>query len=130
MRWRAASPCRHSTVLRSGRYASSSAIWAARPVGRRRGWAYRHGVRLRAGGQLEQKQSAPHQHRPRPGPVGRRRPRRRRRALRLELPVEELFRRARPLPSREEMLIDELTEEEGAAFLETLEAKSPDDSRW
>jgi hypothetical protein len=40
----------------------------------------------------------------------------------LELPVEELLRRARPLPSHEEMVIDELTEEEGAAFLAALEA--------
>jgi hypothetical protein len=40
----------------------------------------------------------------------------------LELPVEELLRRARPLPPHQEMLIDDLTEEEGAAFLETLEA--------
>ena len=40
----------------------------------------------------------------------------------LELPVEELLRRARPLPPHEEMLIDDLTEEEGAAFLAALEA--------
>jgi len=40
----------------------------------------------------------------------------------LELPVEELIRRARPLPPHEEMLIDDLTEEEGAAFLAALEA--------
>ena len=40
----------------------------------------------------------------------------------LELPVEELLHRARPLPPHQEMLIDDLTEEEGAAFLETLEA--------
>jgi hypothetical protein len=40
----------------------------------------------------------------------------------LEFPVEELLRRARPLPPHQEMLIDDLTEEEGAAFLETLEA--------
>jgi hypothetical protein len=40
----------------------------------------------------------------------------------LELPVEELLRRARPLPSHEKMLIEDLTEEEGAAFLATLEA--------
>jgi len=39
----------------------------------------------------------------------------------LELPVEELLRRARPLPSHEEMLIDDVTEEEGAAFLAALE---------
>jgi hypothetical protein len=40
----------------------------------------------------------------------------------LELPVEELLRRARPLPPHEEMVIDDLTEEEGAAFLAALEA--------
>jgi len=40
----------------------------------------------------------------------------------LELPVEELLCRARPAPPHQEMLIDDLTEEEGAAFLETLEA--------
>lgn len=40
----------------------------------------------------------------------------------LELPVEELFRRARPLPPHEEMVIDDLTEDEGAAFLAALEA--------
>jgi hypothetical protein len=36
----------------------------------------------------------------------------------LELPVEELLRRARPLPPHEEMVIDDLNEEEGAAFLD------------
>ena len=35
----------------------------------------------------------------------------------LELAVEELLRRARPLPSHEEMAIDELTDKEGQAFL-------------
>lgn len=40
----------------------------------------------------------------------------------LELPIEELLRRARPLPPHEKMLIDDLTEEEGAAFLAALEA--------
>ena len=40
----------------------------------------------------------------------------------LELPVEELLRRGRPLPPHEEMVIDDLTEEEGAAFLSALEA--------
>ena len=40
----------------------------------------------------------------------------------LELPVEELLRRARPLPPHEKMLIDDLTEEEGVAFLAALEA--------
>jgi hypothetical protein len=38
----------------------------------------------------------------------------------LELPVEELLRRARPLPPHEEMVIDDLSEEEGAAFLEAV----------
>lgn len=38
-----------------------------------------------------------------------------------ELPVEELLRRARPLPPHEEMVIDDLSEEEGAAFLAALE---------
>jgi len=36
----------------------------------------------------------------------------------LELPVEELLRRARPLPPHDEMVIDDLTEEEGLAFWE------------
>jgi hypothetical protein len=40
----------------------------------------------------------------------------------LELPVEELLQRARLLPPHEEMVIDDLTEEEGAAFLAALEA--------
>lgn len=40
----------------------------------------------------------------------------------LELPVEELIRRARPLPPRADMVIDDLSEEEGAAFLAALEA--------
>jgi|GEM_PF-2541853 hypothetical protein len=35
----------------------------------------------------------------------------------LELPVEELLRRARPLPPYPEMVIDDLTPEEGEAFL-------------
>lgn len=39
----------------------------------------------------------------------------------LELSVEELLRRARPLPPHEEMVIEGLTEEEGAAFLAALE---------
>jgi len=37
-----------------------------------------------------------------------------------ELPVEELLRRARPLPPHEEMVIDDLTSEEGDAFLAVL----------
>lgn len=39
----------------------------------------------------------------------------------LELPVEELLRRARPLPSHEDMVIDDLSAEEGEAFLAALE---------
>lgn len=39
----------------------------------------------------------------------------------LELPVEELLRRARPLPPHDEMVIEDLTQEEGAAFLAALE---------
>ena len=35
----------------------------------------------------------------------------------LELSVDELLRRARPLPPHDEMVIEDLTEEEGAAFL-------------
>ncbi|MCU1460216.1 MAG: hypothetical protein JWO37_291 [Acidimicrobiales bacterium] len=38
----------------------------------------------------------------------------------LELPVQELLRRARPLPPHEEMVIDDLTHEEGASFLEAI----------
>ena len=37
-----------------------------------------------------------------------------------ELPVEELFRRAQPLPPPEEMAIDDLSDEEGAAFLAAI----------
>ena len=44
-----------------------------------------------------------------------------RRSESLELPVEELLRRARPLPPHDEMVIDDITEEEGAAFLAALE---------
>jgi hypothetical protein len=32
----------------------------------------------------------------------------------LELPVEELLRRARPLPPHDQMVIEDLSEEEGA----------------
>jgi hypothetical protein len=39
----------------------------------------------------------------------------------LELPVEELLRRARPLPPRDEMMIEDLTEEEGEAFLAAID---------
>lgn len=39
----------------------------------------------------------------------------------LELPVDELLRRARPLPDSADMVIEDLTDEEGAAFLDALE---------
>lgn len=39
----------------------------------------------------------------------------------LELTVDELLQRARPLPPHEEMLIDDVDEEEGRAFLAALE---------
>ena len=45
-----------------------------------------------------------------------------RRSGSLELSVEELLRRARPLPPHDAMVIDDLSEEEGAAFLAALEA--------
>lgn len=35
----------------------------------------------------------------------------------LELPVKELLRRARPLPSHDEMVIEDLSAEEGEAFV-------------
>jgi hypothetical protein len=38
----------------------------------------------------------------------------------LELPVEELLRRVHPLPPHEEMLIEDLDEAEGLAFLAAL----------
>lgn len=38
----------------------------------------------------------------------------------LELPVEELLRRARPMPPHEEMIIEDF-DEEGAAFLAALQ---------
>ena len=38
----------------------------------------------------------------------------------LELPVEELLRRARPLPPHAEMAIDDLTDEEAEAFFEAI----------
>jgi hypothetical protein len=41
-------------------------------------------------------------------------------AQHLELPVEELLSRGRPLPSHEEMVIEDLGEEEGVAFLEVV----------
>jgi hypothetical protein len=40
----------------------------------------------------------------------------------LELPVEELFRRARPLPDHDEMVIEDLSEDEGEAFLAAVES--------
>ncbi|HMI72327.1 MAG TPA: hypothetical protein VK510_20175 [Solirubrobacteraceae bacterium] len=40
----------------------------------------------------------------------------------LELPVEELLRRARPLPPHDEMVIENVDEEEGAAFLAAIES--------
>lgn len=40
----------------------------------------------------------------------------------LELPVDELLRRARPLPPHAEMVIDDLSEKEGGAFLTALDA--------
>lgn len=38
----------------------------------------------------------------------------------MELPVEELLRRARPLPPHEEMVIEDLTPKEGEAFLDAI----------
>lgn len=38
----------------------------------------------------------------------------------LELSVEELLRRARPLPPREATVIEDLTDEEAAAFFEAI----------
>jgi hypothetical protein len=38
-------------------------------------------------------------------------------AQNLELPVKELLARARPLPAHDEMVIEDLDEAEGAAFL-------------
>lgn len=39
-----------------------------------------------------------------------------------ELPVEELLRRARPLPPHEDMIIDDISEDEGAAFLAAVKS--------
>lgn len=39
----------------------------------------------------------------------------------LELPVEELLRRARPLPPHEALLIADIDEQEGRAFLAAVE---------
>jgi hypothetical protein len=38
----------------------------------------------------------------------------------LELPVAELLRRARPLPPRDELVIEDLSEAEGELFLAAL----------
>jgi hypothetical protein len=40
----------------------------------------------------------------------------------LDLPVDELLRRARPLPPHDEMLLDDLSEEVGAAFLSAVDS--------
>lgn len=40
----------------------------------------------------------------------------------LELPVEELLRRARPLPPHGDMMIEDLTHEEGLAFLVAVDS--------
>jgi hypothetical protein len=43
-------------------------------------------------------------------------------AQHLELSVEALMRRVRPLPPHDEMAIEDLTEDEGAAFLRSVES--------
>jgi hypothetical protein len=40
----------------------------------------------------------------------------------LELPVEELLRRARSLPAHDEMVIEDFSVEEGEAFVLTVES--------
>lgn len=40
----------------------------------------------------------------------------------LELPVQELLRRAHPLPGHDEMVIEDLSEEEGEAFLAAVQS--------
>jgi hypothetical protein len=40
----------------------------------------------------------------------------------IKSPVEELLRRARPLPPYDEMVIEDLSEEEGAAFLAAIDS--------
>jgi hypothetical protein len=40
----------------------------------------------------------------------------------LELSVEELLNRARPLPPHDEMVIEDLSEAEGAAFLAAIDS--------
>jgi hypothetical protein len=42
------------------------------------------------------------------------------RSATMELPVEELLRRARPLSSLGELVIDDLSDEEGEAFLAAI----------
>lgn len=39
----------------------------------------------------------------------------------LELPIEELVRRARPLPPHDQMFIEDLSDEEGAEFLAAIQ---------
>ncbi len=40
----------------------------------------------------------------------------------LEVPVEEVLRRAKPYPAREELLIDDLTDDEESGFWEAIAA--------
>jgi hypothetical protein len=40
----------------------------------------------------------------------------------LELPIKELLSRARPLPDHDEMVIEDLSEEEGEAFLAAVQS--------
>jgi hypothetical protein len=40
----------------------------------------------------------------------------------LELPVEELLRRARPLPDHDEMVIEDLSQVEGEDFLTAVQS--------
>lgn len=40
----------------------------------------------------------------------------------LELPVGELLQRAGPLPDRDEMVIEDVSEEEGEAFLAAVQS--------
>lgn len=40
----------------------------------------------------------------------------------LEEPVDEVLRNARPYPPRDELLLDDLTDDEDAAFWETISA--------
>lgn len=43
----------------------------------------------------------------------------------LELPVEEVLRRAKPYPPREELVIDDLTDDEEKAFWEAISREYP-----